>query len=300
VQVRLRHFAAALLLVGCGPTSDPLPAHHHAPLSAARDPADSFYEAVRKTAPQFLGKEDGDSPVVANRRLPLAHADRAALVGWDPAELADGFALARDTRAIPSATHPDFPRRPAFLYPDDGCFVRAEYMANELAHAGHPRPAKVFVFGNLSVATANAPSGRVSWWYHVAPVVVAGDQTWVLDPSIEPTAAITLEDWIGRQTPVDQAQVSFCSPFAYTPDDRCDAPAPADLDGAAMRSQDFYLDAEWQRQLDLHRDPTQVLQDMPPWVTTCPGYRCSDYGFGEGDCYQDWKCDDGCLHPSSC
>ena len=237
-------------------------------LSASRDPSDTLGDAMRKNVPALIGKDDWFSPVVVSKRAPLASADLSLAVAWDPSQVSAGFALARDTRSIPSTTNPSFPRRPSFLYPDDGCFVRAEYMAYELAQAGYPRPAKIFVFGQLSVQTANSPTGSVSWWYHVAPIISVAGQLLVIDPSIEPTQPLALTDWIGRQTTVDGAQVSLCNPFAYTPDGRCSPNALDDQDAhdSAMSSQDTYLDQEWQRQLDLSRDPNQVLGDHPPWT----------------------------------
>jgi hypothetical protein len=168
-------------------------------------------------------------------------------------------------RTIPSRTRPDFARRPSFLYPDDGCFARAEMMALRVAQAGYARPGKVFVFGDLNVVTANAPSGSVSWWYHVAPAVRVGQSVQILDPSIEPMRPIPLGEWIGRQTTIAEAMVSACGPYAYSPSDRCAADPPDDPGAAAMESQDTYLDAEWSRQTELGRDPEQILGDHPPW-----------------------------------
>jgi hypothetical protein len=241
--------------------------------SAKRAPTESFGTALTRHRPRagfgILSTDPtavnlSTDPTAVNLRAPYAQVDFSGVVAWDPTQLTPGFQLVRDTRAIPSQTHPELQRRPAFLYPDDGCFVRAEYMGYECAGAGYPRPSKIFAFGNLSVATANAPSGSVTWWYHVAPVVQVGGQPYVLDPSIEPTQPLTVSDWLSRMDTFDDVQVTVCDPYAYVPNSPCAAAAPTDATAAAMGLQDTYLDDEWQRQLDLGRDPTQVLADSPP------------------------------------
>jgi hypothetical protein len=85
----------------------------------------------------------------------------------------------------------------------------------------------------------------------------------VLDPSIEPSAAIPLADWLSRQSRLADVLVSVCSSYAYTPSDRCDQ--DADQYESAHSDQSRYLSAEWARQLELSRDPNVVLGDSPPW-----------------------------------
>ncbi len=88
-----------------------------------------------------------------------------------------------------------------FLYPDDGCWIRAHKMCYLMMDEGET-PEKVWNFGNLVVATPNHPDCGVSWWYHVAPTLTLdtpGNPKVVIDPSVSP-AAESRADWQSRQT----------------------------------------------------------------------------------------------------
>jgi len=94
------------------------------------------------------------------------------------------FNLVNSTVCCPaSAASPCIP----FLYPDDGCWARAHEMCRLMISAG-AEPEKVWIYGNLRVATSNNPTCQVQWNWHVAPIlhVLAGSspQVWVIDPSL--------------------------------------------------------------------------------------------------------------------
>jgi hypothetical protein len=76
-----------------------------------------------------------------------------------------------------------------FLYPDDGCWGRAHEMCR-LMIADGAQPEKVWIYGNLTVQTANNPFCQVNWGWHVAPTLqidpVTGPITYVIDPSLFP------------------------------------------------------------------------------------------------------------------
>lgn len=76
-----------------------------------------------------------------------------------------------------------------FLYPDDGCWGRAHEMCRLMIGAG-AQPEKVWIYGNLRVATHNNPACQVYWGWHVAPTLLvntsAGPQVQVIDPSLFP------------------------------------------------------------------------------------------------------------------
>jgi Glutaminase len=83
-----------------------------------------------------------------------------------------------------------------FLYPDDGCWGRAHEMCR-LMIADGAQPQKVWIYGNLTVQTANNPGCHVNWGWHVAPtleVTVGGTDTYVIDPSLFP-GPVTKATW---------------------------------------------------------------------------------------------------------
>jgi hypothetical protein len=78
-----------------------------------------------------------------------------------------------------------------FQYPANGCSGRAHEMCRLIEQHLDPNPkdvvAKVWNLGNcslLTVKTENNPDCAVSWLYHVAPVVKAGKNLRVIDPSL--------------------------------------------------------------------------------------------------------------------
>lgn len=99
---------------------------------------------------------------------------------------------------------PGNPQSPCipFLYPDDGCWARAHEMCRLMIAAGD-RPEKIWIYGGLKVATGNHPNCKVTWGWHVAPILrvsTAGGNTevYVIDPSLF-TAPVTQATWVGVQ-----------------------------------------------------------------------------------------------------
>jgi len=74
-----------------------------------------------------------------------------------------------------------------FLYPDDGCWGRAHEMCRLIMAAGD-LPRKIWIQGNLRVASSNQPTCLVQWRWHVAPTLQvstwSGDQPYVIDPAL--------------------------------------------------------------------------------------------------------------------
>ncbi len=251
----------ALALTGCTESFAPELPPPDGVLSAARAPGESYDDIVASHG-AALKSDTGTSAYDSAVRL--ADLDPSALPEWSADDLAAGFTLVRDTRFLDQGD--GFVRRPSFLYPEDGCFARAEAMDFELERAGYARPGNVFSFGNLSVATRNTPWGGVSWWYHVAPAVRVGDTVYVLDPSIEPRQPIALASWLARQqTNGEPVSVSACSPFAFQPSYACDQTPFDESARSVVYTQSYYLGLEWNRQIELGRDPYEALGDRPPW-----------------------------------
>lgn len=99
----------------------------------------------------------------------------------------------------------------AFLFPDDGCWIRAHIMCH-LMRAGGPDtatnppedPEKVWINAatRLVAPTVNHPDCRVEWGWHVAPTLTVslagGDEKRVIDPSLSP-APESEAAWKNRQ-----------------------------------------------------------------------------------------------------
>jgi len=94
-----------------------------------------------------------------------------------------------------------------FLYPDDGCWIRAELMCDLMikesvttGSAVKVEPEKIWIDGQLyGVKTVNHPNCAISWGWHVAPTLLVstpkGSQRMVLDPSLFPSGPVTPENW---------------------------------------------------------------------------------------------------------
>lgn len=270
---RLRHLVllAGLLSPACvEPEGDDAvaPPDEDFALSAARRDGQTYDDSVAENhAALDKGKADGTS-IVYDRQMWATQVDPSYLPQWTTQELLAGFALVRDTRFMGGVPPAQLPRRPSFLYPDDGCFARARAMDYLLESAGYPRPLSVFSFGDLAVATDNHANGEVHWWFHVAPIVGVNGVAFVLDPSLDPRQPRTVADWVAMQSGgrLDRTGVSICSGYVFSPDGNCDA-APDWENGGRIASEEYwYLTYEWNRQLELGRDPWTVLGDFPPWA----------------------------------
>jgi hypothetical protein len=198
--------------------------------------------------------------------MPLHNLDISSIPEMASYEVLESeFNYVRDTRFI-HTSDPGFPRRLTWLYPDDGCYARAEMAKRKLVEHHQVAPKKVFVFGDLMASTPNTADGSITWWYHVAAIYRVGMTAYVFDPSIEPRHPMTLEDWNaavgGNQNSV---QFALCAPNAFDPDSDCNTPKEVAGDTIATAQRSF-LSPEWRRLQDLHRDPKKELGEFPPWL----------------------------------
>ena len=174
------------------------------------------------------------------------------------------FEAIRDRRFLILNSDPDFPRRISWLYPKDGCYARAAMFNRNAFQMFIPIPKKVFVFGNLRVKTPNARRGVVGWWYHVAPIVEVQGQKYVLDPSINHEAPMTLKDWLSSMGKPERMKVAICNSGTYSPGDDCQKITDG-LELRAETTQKHYLDLEARELRRMGRDPESELGDEPPW-----------------------------------
>lgn len=93
-----------------------------------------------------------------------------------------------DSRSIP------------FLYPDNGCWVRAQRMCELMAETGIVA-GKIWIYGDLQVRTANHQNGIVRWDWHVAPVVrLSGSSQYrVIDPGLSDEKSLSRSEWVRAQ-----------------------------------------------------------------------------------------------------
>lgn len=157
-------------------------------------------------------------------------------------------------------------RRLTWLFPDDGCFARSALAQNFASHLPNTKLKQIFIFGNLDAKTPNHPSGHVTWWYHVAPIIKTSYGAFAIDPAIDPSRPIFVNDWIEKILPNrSDAKVSLCSPATFGPQSFCKTYSPIDTDQAIGIETNTYLRLEWQRVQGLGRDPQKELGPEPPW-----------------------------------
>jgi hypothetical protein len=163
------------------------------------------------------------TPHRANELFDLAAAPaivEALLLGLPPVtqqQAHDLFALAHAQSCVPAAIHaPCVP----FLYPDDGCWARAQRMCTTFLQLG-VTPGKIWNYGDLTVKTRNSPQCEVYWVYHVALILHVANggavEIRVIDPSLF-RAPVPLSTWIHKQRdPTATQAASDASVFYRSP-----------------------------------------------------------------------------------
>lgn len=281
-NIALAFWIVSLLTGGaCGSGGDSTPGVPHQsrrPDQTPEDAAGHYFDPGDggTTAPAAgHGPHDpGSAPTGSaySRATDLGGVDDSLAPVLTPSRVREAFVLARDKRFIVPSSNPGFRRRASWLYPDDGCFARADLAGRELETSGFTRPAKVFAFGPLEMKTPNSPDGVVFWWYHVAlayRIQTGGrssEEILVIDPAGRSDGPVPLGEW-ARLISTDPAQVSFaiCAANTYEPANECVAPK-ASHGRKATRDEKGFLELEWDRQSELGRDPVRVLGDSPPWL----------------------------------
>ena len=192
---------------------------------------------------------------------------RSAWQEWSSRESPqEAFRKIRDLRSLrPAGSLID--RRPSWLYPDDGCFARAEVAAQELVQLGFPKPNKIFAFGDLEVRSKNALGGLVSWWYHVVPAYKYKGKIIIFDPAIEPQKPLALSEWLQRMTgnTTGEIELAVCDSTALGPDSQCFDDSSLNRE-KVLKLQAPYLEREWTRLEELGRNPFRELGEHPPWI----------------------------------
>ena len=217
-----------------------------------------------------------DATDVFDSRTTVAELDFADVPTWSDADINAQFASARDDRYLTQTDPPEpsFQRRMSWLYPDDGCYARAEQVDVRVAQFGKARPHKLFAFGHpLRVHTDNAADGVIEWRYHVVPVVKNGaGEPIVFDPALSPCKPLPYQKWLALMVDDmasydDVAQgngVALGDSWSYYPNS-LPSGEPSHSAESLDTLQGYFLYAEWSRQTELGRDPNLVLGAKPPW-----------------------------------
>jgi hypothetical protein len=215
---------------------------------------------------------------VSQSRTTVAGLSFASVPTWSNADILAQFPLTRDKRYMATASNPTIQRRISWMYPDDGCFSRAEQVNVQAAQAGKVKPYKLFALGNLRVYTENHPAGEVFWGWHVVPVVKnsAGEPI-VFDAALSPCRPLPWKEWLALMAS-DIAQfdnvaggwgVALGDANAYYPFSLVSGEPSHAAESLTQQTQQ-YLVYEWDRQVALGRSPNVVLGSNPPWG----GYAC--------------------------
>ncbi|WP_394824702.1 protein-glutamine glutaminase family protein [Pendulispora albinea] len=238
--------------------------------SAARFANETYEAAARRHDVRYRTNHKDEfqlGPTAKDSQVPVSQADMSGVPTWSDADILAHFEKSRDLRFMTTSNRPTFQRRISWLYPDDGCFARAELVNAKAAEWGKGRPYHLFSFGNLTVRTNNHPNGSVSWWYHTVPIVksASSGEIMVLDAALDAKKPIPWKTWLLMQVSnLNNVKVSVCDGNAYGPSSSCFGSGSA-TSSALSAEEGTYLQREWDRQTSLGRDPNKVLGDSPPW-----------------------------------
>jgi hypothetical protein len=108
----------------------------------------------------------------------------------------------------------------SFLYPDDGCWIRAHLMAYDMRDYSPPEdPEKIYIHGcALDPFVPNHPDCHLpfGWGWHIAPTLMVslpgGDEKRVIDPSLASTP-ISETEWKNLNNPLSTPTLT---PLAWT------------------------------------------------------------------------------------
>lgn len=236
-------------------------------ISAIRYENETFEQASTRNKMFYVPPEEGIyGQSVSQAARPLAQIDFRKVPDWgQSSKLVSAFNEIRDERFLIWFNWLSyFPRRLFWLYPDNGCWIRADTARARLEGSNYPDTMKLFIFGNLKVFTKNHPNGFVQWWFHVVPVASVNGTPMVFDPAINPSEPMTVQEWIGKMDEAEDASkftFSLCHSHAYWPYSSCENPTSVP-NWLFMSS---FLRSEWNRIESLGRDPKEELGDNPPW-----------------------------------
>ena len=238
--------------------------------SAVRYPNESFIEAELRVNSKHMKRQAfyEEWPYYLRPyylRQPIDSVNFTALANWSYNELKQGFMSGRDSRIITMEGSHLKKRRISWLYPYDGCFIRADLLGRMLEYYGYPQTKKLFVFGDLTVNTPYVYGGTVRWWFHVVIVASVDNQVYVFDPALYAEDPITLEYWINLiDNSFSNLTYTLCDSKTFLPSDRCSEPSSHSLPELLQIAKNFLYN-EYYSLKSLGYNPDTELSDQPPW-----------------------------------
>lgn len=234
-------------------------------LSPSRMPGESYLLAYERNTSGFYLKFSQSNESVIDRQISFQQINIQSIPEVPSAATVQSMHhQIRDSRSWFWTAMPSFPRRLTWLYPDDGCFLRAELMAQKLKELGNVQPKQIFAFGDLGIST---PYETVNWWYHVAPVVRVKNQAYVIDPSVDYKRPLSIKEWTEKiNGNTETTWFSICEVGAVSPHDNCDSVESTwDKEDRESTLQN-YLEIEWTGlEAILGNSPETILGNSPPW-----------------------------------
>ena len=222
-------------------------------------------------------------PLVSEVRKTVATLSFANVPTWSDADILAQFVATRDNRYLRSAQRPTFLRRIPWMFPEDGCYARAEQVNAQVARAGKVKPHKLFAFGHyLRPWAEHSFEERQTWDYHVVPVVKnSSGEPIVFDAGLSPCRPLPWKEWLALL--VDDLSeldnlaggwgVALGDANAYYPNSLATGEPSHEAESIQQLTEPGFLnllDWEWLRQEELGRDPYAWLGSSPPWA----GYAC--------------------------
>lgn len=240
--------------------------------SPLREPGRSFesYLQEERAKPSLFEDKKPKRNTVTRNAIAYQKAQWERLTEFNgtKAEFLELFRFIRDERFFTDPKSPSFKRRIPWLFPDDGCPLRAEWIARK-AYLKNSREVfqKVFLFGDLDLATPYHPNGNILWWFHVAPGIKFQGVPYVFDPSVRSDHPLTVTEWASLLSSPHRTRIAICNVGALDPYSLCDAPQFAMSSLVALKTLFPLLHKERARISELGLNASEVLGDHPPWLT---------------------------------
>lgn len=131
----------------------------------------------------------------------------------------EAFERVRGERFFIQDNMPEFRLRIPWLFPANGCFVRAALVKRALEKRGYPPVNKVFLFGGMSLNSEFPVQSKITYKDHVATGLRVRDKAYVIDPPVMFGAPLELTAWtniLGTSKYQCELKVSICSAVTFS------------------------------------------------------------------------------------